>query len=369
MSDKIKKIILFSIPMSICNFRCSYCYLAQRDEHYQGIQPQMKYSPEQIERALTIERVGGVAYTNFCADGETLLLKNIDEYVKAVVKNGHYAEVVTNMTITPVLEKFLSWDKELLKHVEFKCSFHYLELKKKNLLNVFAQNIQNVWKAGASANIEITPSDDLIPYIEEVKEYSMKNFGAFPHLSIARNDKTRKIEYLTNLSMEEYDKIWGQFDSEFWKFKKTIFGVRQNQFCYAGDWLLCVNLSTGIANQCYFGKQLGDIFADPNSPLPHQAIGSCQIAHCYNGHMLLTLGAIPGFTDVGYGDIRDRQRIDDETWLQPELKAFFNSKLEESNEIYKMHQKIGAILNSGLHYSITITDHLIKKAISKLKKN
>ncbi len=28
--DKVKKVILFRIPMSKCNFRCSYCYLARK---------------------------------------------------------------------------------------------------------------------------------------------------------------------------------------------------------------------------------------------------------------------------------------------------------------------------------------------------
>ena len=31
--------------MSICNFRCHYCYIAQRPVHFQGIQPEMEYTP------------------------------------------------------------------------------------------------------------------------------------------------------------------------------------------------------------------------------------------------------------------------------------------------------------------------------------
>ena len=57
--DKVKKVLLFRIPMSICNFRCSYCYLAQRDEHNQGIQPEMKNTPKQVAAALTQARIGG----------------------------------------------------------------------------------------------------------------------------------------------------------------------------------------------------------------------------------------------------------------------------------------------------------------------
>lgn len=329
--DKIKKIILFRIPMSICNFRCHYCYLSQRDESFQGVQPEMKYTSEQVAKALAKERVGGAAYVNFCADGETLLVKNIDQYVKAVLEEGHYVEVVTNLTVTSVLDKFLTWDKELLKHLEFKCSFHYLELKKKGLLDTFAENVHKIWKSGASANIEITPSDELIPYIDEVKQFSMKQFKALPQLSIARDDRTKEIDYLTKLPMEEYNKAWSQFGSSFWEFKKTIFGVKQKQFCYAGAWSYYVDLSTGDATQCYCGRYVGNIFAHPEQPLPEKPIGHCPIAHCYNGHMLLTLGLIPSLKTVGYGEIRNRKCTDGTNWLQPELKAFFDSKLVESN--------------------------------------
>lgn len=117
--------------MSICNFRCHYCYLAQRDEHYQGIQPEMRFSSAEVGYALRPERIGGLAYFNFCADGETLLVKDIDLYVKSLVKYGHYAEIITNMSITKTLDKFLEWPKELLSHIEFKCSLHYQELKAK----------------------------------------------------------------------------------------------------------------------------------------------------------------------------------------------------------------------------------------------
>lgn len=95
--EKIKKVLLFRIPMSICNFRCEYCYLAQRDEHYQGVQPKFKYSPEDVAKACSKQRIGGLAYINFCADGETLLTKNIDEYIRLLAKEGHYIEIVTNI--------------------------------------------------------------------------------------------------------------------------------------------------------------------------------------------------------------------------------------------------------------------------------
>ena len=114
----MKKIFLFSIPVSICNFRCHYCYLGQREASFQGVHPQMKHTPEEFGKAMNKERVGGLAFGNFCADGETLLVRDIDLYVKAFVEQGHYAEVVTNLTVAKVLEKFLMWEKDLLKRLE-----------------------------------------------------------------------------------------------------------------------------------------------------------------------------------------------------------------------------------------------------------
>jgi len=73
---------------------------------------------------------------------------------------------------------------------------------------------------------------------------------------------------------------------------------------------------------------------DLNKPLPGDAIAKCQLPHCYNGHMLMTLGLIPHATDVRYGDIRDRERTDGAHWLQPELKGFFNTQLCEANREY-----------------------------------
>lgn len=325
------KIFTLHIPISICNFRCHYCYLAQRPEHYQGVHPEMKYSPEEVARALSPKRLGGKAYFNICAQGETLLFKQLDAYLKPLVEDGHFIEIVTNCTITPMLDKILSWDKELLEHVEFKCSFHYLELKKKNMLELFARNVNKMWEAGASATVEITPSDELIPYIDEVKAFSLKNFGALPHITIARDDRTKGIDILSKLPKAEYYRIWGQFDSPFFDYKTTIYGKRQEEFCYAGIWSAWVNLSTGQARPCYCGRPLGDIFENPDSDFPTWPAGKCTLPHCYNGHFWLTFGNIPDATNLTYADMRNRICADGREWLQPKLKDAWRSKLRDKN--------------------------------------
>lgn len=347
----MKKAFLFAIPLSVCNLRCHYCYLSQRPSSYEGEIPEMKFSPEQIAYAMRKERVEGSAYINLCADGETLLLPNLARYVELLAREGHYMEIVSNMVLTKKLEPLLELGPEVLSHVEFKCSLHYLEFKKKGLLKRFADNVNAAWAAGASCNVEITPSDELVPLIPEVKEYCLENFGALAHLTIARNDATSGIDRLTKLPRDEYLSAWNQFDSPFFDFKNTIFGVKQTGFCEAGSWLYYVDMSTGYARQCYKGVKIGNLFERPDAPLPNIPICRCHEPHCYNGHMLLTLGAIDGFTNVGYGDIRDRERSDGTHWLRPELKAFFNTKLGDSNENPSGFNKMIARIESSASWN------------------
>lgn len=340
--DKIKKIFLIQIPLSICNFRCHYCYLSTHEHKYEGYQPKMRLTPEQFGKAFAKERIGGIAYANFCADGETLLTTDIDLYVKAYVSQGHYAEVVTNLTSTKVLDKFLTWDKELLKRLEFKCSFHYLELKKRNLLKVFADNVKKIWEAGASANIEITPSDELIEHLDELMEFSLKHFGALPHVTVARNEATMNMANLTKLDKDTYEKIWATFDSSFWRFKYSLFGKRQTDFCYAGSWGYTLNYETGDLRQCYVGKTIGNMYNDLGSPLPNCPIGRCREPHCHNAHALMSLGFIPEKYHSKYGEMRNRISNTGNQWLTPEMLSFLNTKLAQSNDTlpYQEEQRI-----------------------------
>lgn len=344
----MKKLFMFAIPLSVCNLRCHYCYLTKRSSNFEGVIPEMKFTPEEVAYAIRQERVGGPGFINLCADGETLLTPGLDRYVGLLAEEEHYIEIVSNMVLTKYLDKVLSLGREVLGHVEFKCSFHYLQLRERGLLETFADNVNRAYDAGASITVEMTPSDELIPYIEEVKDFSLRHFGALPHVTIARDDSTRGIERLTSLTREEHDRIWSSFNSGFFDFKNEVFGVRRREFCYAGSWSYYVNMATGDAVQCYGGASVGNLFSDPDSPLPEKPIGRCQIAHCYNGHAFLTMGLIPGLTSVRFGDIRDREREDGSHWLQPGLKAFFNETVSESNEEINAVDKARYIAESAV---------------------
>ena len=324
--ENINKIILLLVPMSICNLRCQYCYLTHRDKYFENKQFKSEFSPEHVRKALSKKRLGGVAYINVCAEGETLLADNIVEYIRQLLEEGHYIEVITNLTITSKLDEILQFDKELLKKIEFKCSFHYLELKERKLLETFTDNVHKIWSRGSSATIEIMSSDEYIPYIEEIKKFCLKNFGALPHVSIARNDASKDRGYLTKLSKEEYEKVWSSFESELWEFKNSIFNKRITDFCYAGEVSLFVDLETGITKQCYRSNFIQNIFEDIEQPIIFKPIGECLQTHCYNGHAFLTMGCVKNFTSINYADLRNR-RAKHGNWLSQDLREFFTTKI------------------------------------------
>lgn len=282
--------------------------------------------------------------------GETLLAPELICYIKELLEEGHYVMVVTNATLTKRFDEIAKFPKELLTHLFFKFSYHYMELKKRNLLDVFFSNVCKMRDAGASFTLEATPSDELIPYIHEMQEAAIKHVGAINHVTIARDERVPgELPILTNMSREEYKKTWSVFNSEFFDYKMSIFGVKRKEFCYAGAWSLYVNLATGVATQCYCSYFQQNIFENIEKPIVFKPIGNnCKLEHCFNGHAFLVLGLIPELSAPTYGEIRNRICADGSEWLKPEMKAFMSTKLYESNTEYSKLAKIKANAGNNL---------------------
>ena len=244
MADKIKRFIDCIIPTETCNLRCHYCYIAQKRKFNSKLASFSK-SKEFIRKALSKERLGGPCLLNLCAGGETLLSDEVLPIVRELLEEGHYVMIVTNGTPTKRFKEVALWPKELLQQLFFKFSFHYLELVRLNLVNKFFANVQLMKDCGASFTVEITPSDELIEHIEDIKRICLENLGALCHVTIARDDRTDNIDILSKYSFEENKQIWGQFDSDLYKFKSSIFYQKRKEFCYAGEWSAYLNLETG----------------------------------------------------------------------------------------------------------------------------
>lgn len=340
--DKISKFITCLVPVHACNFRCSYCYLSHhvnKNVYGGGIKPFAK-QPNEIVAFFSQERLGGSCYFNLCAAGETMMHPELIAFVSELTNEGHYADIVTNGTLTKKFDELIEkLSVEQRKHLFIKFSFHYLELKTRNMMDKFLSNVKKIKDAGISYTIEITPHDELVPFIDEIKEFSMREFGALPHITVARDEGTDEILLLTAYSREEYKRIWSQFESELFNFKLSIFNQdRTCDFCYAGLWSLAVDLETGLYRQCYGGDILGS-FTDINKSIRFRAIGKCRQPHCFNGHAFLACGVIPELETLTYVEERDRKMISGDHWFTSETASFFSTKLSESNKEFSDVEK------------------------------
>lgn len=337
---KIKRYLDCHIPITTCNLKCSYCYIAQLDQ-FQNVKPKVFHTLDVEKKAFSQERLGGSCLVNLCAGGETLLYPDIVGLVRVILENGHYVMIVTNGLLTHKIEELLEIDYELRKRIFFKFSYHYLELKRLNLFEQYFENINKVRRAGASFTCELTPCDEEIEYIDDIKKRCMDNLGAWPQVTIARSDidPDHRIPHLSKLSFDDYIDTWKVFDSNLFNEKIKFFYEKRTEFCYAGDWSLFVDLETGSITPCNCGKRLGD-FYDFSKPIKFRAIGNhCSLAHCFNGHSWLSLGDIPEFDIKNYAELRNRKCADGTEWLNPTIKEAFSSKLVEQNEEYSELKK------------------------------
>ena len=70
-------------------------------------QAELKYTPEQIDRAMSQSRWGGVTYFSICGAGETTLQNEIADITYSILKNGHYVNITTNGTIGKRLKEIV----------------------------------------------------------------------------------------------------------------------------------------------------------------------------------------------------------------------------------------------------------------------
>lgn len=362
--DKLKRFIDCYIDTETCNLRCHYCYIAQLRK-FKNKLVKFNHTPEEMRKALSVDRLGGKCLINLCAGGETLLSRDVIPVIKALLEEGHYVMVVTNGTMTNRFKEISEFPKELLERLFFKFSFHYLELLRINFLDRFFDNVNLVKSVGCSFTVEITPSDELIEHIDDVKKVCIDKLGTLCHLTIARDDRTNGIEILSAKPFEEYKKIWGQFNSELFKFKSEIFYQKRKEFCYAGDWSVYINLTSGDMKQCYCGRTIDNIYKNIDKPLKFEAIGNnCQLAHCYNGHAYLALGDIVEIgKDINYASLRNKN-INNTEWLNKTMKDFMSQKLYENNEEYSEQQKN----KINKFYKIKKINDLAKRAVKKVVK-
>ncbi len=332
---KIKRLVNFIIPVEACNFRCHYCFVAQ-DGRNTGHIGKLKYSLDYIQKAMTVERWGGVCHLSICALGETLIPDYTVELARRLLENGHYISIVTNGTLTNRIKSLCRLPEKLKNHLFLKFSFHYLQLKDRDMFDVFFNNVRCTKDAGISFTVEMTVNDETVPYISEVKRICLQRVGAVCHLIESRDNNNSYVR-LTKLPVEKHQKIWESFESPMFHFQQSQWLKKRREFCYAGDWVSSLDVESGYLVPCFSGGNAisYNVFENIDEPIKFCAIGhNCPWSHCQAAHVLLSFGIIPELQAPTYMDFRDRACIDGSHWLTPAVSEFFSSKFIESNAEY-----------------------------------
>lgn len=336
---KIKRLVLGMLPNQKCNLKCEYCYISQV-KAWDEPTP-LQYSAEHIAKCLSKDRLGGLSLINLTGNGETMLQPDIVPLIGELLKEGHFVEVVTNGTVTKNIREVLTFPKEYLSRLFFKISFHYKELKRLGIMDIFFINVQAIHKAGASFTLELMAYDNIEQDIEDIKKVCMDNVGAYCHTTIGRNDKRKDKALLSKHTHEEFREIWKGFESPMTKFKLDVIGVKRKEFCYAGDWSLFVNMFTGESQPCYWQPYNQNLFTNPEKPIIFIPVGhTCTQPYCTNAHAHLCWGIIPELKTPTYSAMRNRKMKNGDEWLTKECKEFFDFKLSESNCEYNVTKKV-----------------------------
>ena len=343
----IKRFFECLIPVTACNLKCNYCYVIQRNNRKHEM-AQLKYTPEQIGRALRQERLGGICYFSICGSGETTLQKDIEEIVFHILREGHYVNITTNGTIGIQLKKIIHRAQPYISRLHFAFSFHYLELMQRGLIDDFFDNVNMIRRAGASIVVQLNLCDEYIPYLPEIEKICLERIGAKPQLAATRKEdiRLRHIELLTEYSEDEYIKLGERFDSPLFRFTMKNFNIQRKEFCYAGDWSGVLDLSTGIMRRCYSSYIYQDIFRNPEEKIRFLAVGNCcGSPFCMNSSHFMAIGVIPEIDTPSYADLRNRKEA---SWYTKDMYAFLSGKLCENNEEYKViRKKICNLIGTG----------------------
>lgn len=360
-----------------CNFHCEYCYVWRKNEFTQGRETS-EYTAKEIRQALSLKRLGGPCHINACALGETLLSEDIVELAYELLEEGHYLSIITNGTITPKIDAILKFPDELLERMFFKLSFHYAELKRTNLSEIFWKNVDKIKASACSYSLEITPCDSLIGEIDDVKEEFRKHAGgAMPHITFTRDANKEGLDLLSDLSLEEYKSTWSVFDSELFDLKCDLYKEKIRQTCYAGSWSYRINAVNGNLQSCYQQELRGTVFDEPDRPLPVLTVGSgCNMDYCFNNHAFLAWGDVPEISCATYYAVRNRVPEGGAAWVKEPYAAAMRQKLYDNNfeyvnrwpdyeKLFAADRKPAFILFNSPDYG-NLGDHAIALAERKL---
>ena len=160
---------------------------------------------------------------NMCAHGETMIDPTTMSFIYGILQEGHYANIVTNATITNSFKTILSWPAYFRRRILFIASFHYIELKNKGLLDAYFNNLLDAKEAGCSYFPTMVLSNDYIPYIDEIKSLFHKRLGFLPQITKVRNDFSGEYRLYSDMDEDDYWETGSQFDSPLFEMERQFY--------------------------------------------------------------------------------------------------------------------------------------------------
>lgn len=355
------------IPITAYNIKCEYCYVIQRHRRSMII-PKLSHTPEEIGHALRPDRFNGIMYISLCGAGETMLTPNLAEIVKELVTRGHIVNITTNGTISKAFERLISIVPEKYHcRINISFSYHYLELKRTNLSEVFWKNIKKVKDTGMSFVLQLNLYDGYEKYLEEIKRESIKNVGAYPQLAATRNeiDLEHKHTLMTSKTYLEYKELGNQFKSPLFEFTMKNFMKKQTEFCYAGKWSFVLNLGSGIIKPCYQSIFHINIFQNPDKQIKFSPVGkNCVAPFCMNSSHFISLGNIPSQKCPSYADLRNRKCREGKEWYNPFFKKMLSRKFNDGNPLkFSIKEQLIIWLKGFINSLAFKTSELLPKSL------
>jgi hypothetical protein len=362
------------IPVKGCNLRCDYCYIIQQGNDcrldFAKTQDCFQYSVEHMLRSLTKERLGGVCAFHLCGIGETFLWSEIADFAVGLLENGHYVSFTSNCTITKPLKQVSELPAEFRAKLFFKCSFHWRELKKRNLLETFTRNVNMLKGSGISYSVEVVTNDYVLGELDDIKSYSLTQFGALPHVLTQRDEENPGVypRKSSALSSTEYAEVWGAFGSDLFAYHQATWDLKRDGYCYAGVYSFEFILKNGNVYPCPGNvKKVTNLFEDIETSAMFAPVGhNCPFSNCFFGFVTHILAGVDRESESQYffKDFRDRIRSDDGShWLSDTMRYAYGHRCSEQHKDFNSDKKfyldmLMRMLYKGIEANMSETQRL-----------
>lgn len=282
MESNIKFFINARVHTRGCNLRCDYCYLWQHGHVNDKANCVLRNSLDYVLKAFSPKRLGGICYINLAGDGETMLPEDIEELLLGLMDQGHYLTVFTNGTMSGKIKSLILKAKSrgISSHIHFNLSLHYLELERLGLKNKFTETAHFLKKEGISVSVSVILGKSYVPVIDDIKAYCDTELHIKPQIGRAFNeDDSGNVAW--SLTDEEYENAVARFVGQTKAPQLDNFHKKEKRFCYAGQWSLVLDLTTGVASQCVNNSDNIFNFYDSIDQLPELLpVGNCCKAVC-----------------------------------------------------------------------------------------